>query len=112
MPRCLLELSPTLIRIECLHQRDKLTKSVLRKRSNLLVEENPVAERHQCRNRTDPERTSQSLFGLNAGLGEDNIGVVLGRRRLPRREYATGPTSLRLEVDGNDGMRLDGRCEV
>src|ERR1039457_5724283 len=64
-----------LVHVELAGLGDQLLQRWLRQRAGLRVEDDPVAEHHQRRDRRDPESAGQLRLGLGVDLAEHRVRV-------------------------------------
>ena len=79
--------------------------------AGLAEDQDPVAERHQRRDRGDLRRGGQRLLGLGVDLAEDHVVVALGRGLEDRGELHARTAPGRPEVDDDDVVVDDGLLE-
>src|SRR4051794_5740449 len=98
--------------VEVADRADQLLERGLRKGAGLTEDEDAVAERHQGRDRRDPEGASQTLLGLGVDAAERDVGVGLRGLLVDRGEHPARTAPGRPEVDQHDPVTGDGGLEV
>ena len=90
---------------------DQLLESLLRECTGLGVEDDPVPDSHQRRDRGDLEGLRESGLRLGVDLGEDDVVMRVAGLLEDRRELPAGPAPGGPEVDEHDGAALDSGGE-